>query len=209
MCIGSIFIGFAYYISFLYGIVFAIEEKGYSLSDGALFMTIIGASDTISRLILSHFTEGTKKWRFAGFTASIFLLFIMFVFLPFLCDWFESSTLWILYSFYALFGIFYSTLECLEPVISADIVSLGNFSRAYGLYITFQSLGYISSSWIASDLQNSFGVNSVLIFIGSMFAISGALMIYAECLDIHHHHHHQKPETSQSQLSIQLNTLES
>jgi predicted MFS family arabinose efflux permease len=182
LCIGSLFIGFVYYIAFVYIMIFAIEELGFSISTGALLMTVIGASDTISRIILSFYAEGTPSKRFNGFITSIIFLSFIYILLPLLCTWFVSSSLGILYGFCVLFGTFYSTLECLEPVVIADMMSVGHFSRAYGLYFAFQAIGYLSSSWIASELQSWIGVNSVLIFVGILFAFCAIWMLWARSL---------------------------
>jgi uncharacterized membrane protein len=83
-----------------------------------------------------------------------------------------------------LFGTFYSTLECLEPVVIADMMSIGHFSRAYGLYFGFQAIGYLSSSWVASALQEYIGISSVLIFVGVLFSLCAFWMLWAKSLTI-------------------------
>jgi MFS family permease len=177
--IGSLFMGFAYYISFIYVIIYAMEDKGLSLSQAAFLLIVVGISDTLSRLILSYTAEGTASKRFAVFSSSIVLLSISFLVLPFFCDLLLSYSFTVLCVFSACYGAFYSSYVSLEPIIIADLVSLGNFSRAYGLYGAIQAIGYVLSSWIGSELQGSYGSASVLTFIGVVFGVAAVLTIWS------------------------------
>lgn len=79
-----------------------------------------------------------------------------------------------------MFGTFYASIVCLEPVVVEDIVGVDHMARAYELYFAFQSIGIVLSSPISSLLYNLSGSYTASgLFMGAVLILSFLCFQYA------------------------------
>uniref|UniRef100_T1JKY7 Major facilitator superfamily (MFS) profile domain-containing protein n=1 Tax=Strigamia maritima TaxID=126957 RepID=T1JKY7_STRMM len=178
-CVSNLLLYIWYDVPYIYIADHAIkmgigEEKAFYL------ISVIGILNTIGEILLGY--VGDKPWvsttlLYAAFTA---ICGVVLVIVPFLTDLYGLCTV------AGIFGFAISANYSLTSIIIVDLITLENFTNAYGLLLLVQGvanlIGPPLAGWLC-DLTDSYDLSFYMA--GLWIFISGAMMTVLPLLKLY------------------------
>ncbi|CAD5116583.1 DgyrCDS5460 [Dimorphilus gyrociliatus] len=158
-CISLLSFGFSYHVPFTYTPDRAIHISGgeITLSDASIFVSIMGISSVIGRLIMGSFSDTIPNIRFYIFGSVLILGGILNMSI-------SIFTTYIRIVFYSiLFGVFSGFFAALFPVVLVDLLGVNEIEKSMGQALAVTSFGFLVASPLSGKFNNFFLADFVIL----------------------------------------------
>ncbi|BFZ09848.1 hypothetical protein BsWGS_12887 [Bradybaena similaris] len=153
------------------------EGQGASLDESAILLTIVGATDLVSRLCIGLFAD-------THILTSVQIIIITQLCLASVCHclrFFEGFEP--LIAFVILMGAFVGTRISVLPLLSMEIVGVENMPQALSIISTIGALSSAFMNPIFGSVAQKYGnYVTVMNLVGSCFTVSSIIMIMMPCV---------------------------
>ena len=173
----SNFILYAWYdVMYVYLYNYSERDLKYDPEKSAGFLSIIGILNTLGEVVIGYL--GDQSWM----NMNVLYAFCMVVcggstaFVPFLSNYYALGTM------AGLYGLCISANYALTSPILVNLVSLEQFSNAYGFLLLVQGLSNLIGPPFAGFLYDVYKIWHYTFGFGGLFiAISGLLLLILPC----------------------------
>lgn len=191
----SNFILYAWYdVMYVYLYNYAETDLKYSPTDATAFLSIIGILNTLGEVIVGWL--GDRSWM----NLNILYAFCMVVcglstaLVPFLSNYYALGLM------AGLYGLCISANYALTSPILVNLVSLEQFSNAYGFLLLIQGISNLIGPPFAGFLYDVYKVWYYTFGLAGLFiALSGLLLLILPCLRQAKLYNHRRKESNTSQ----------
>lgn len=174
----SNFILYAWYdVMYVYLVVLAEEKLKFDPGSATFLISVIGILNTFGELIIGW--AGDRSWMNLKLLYAICMIFsgISTAVVPFLREYFHLA------SMAGIFGFAISANYALTSPILVELVSLEQFSNAYGLLLLVQGISNLLGPPFAAYLYDVTHTWLYTFGIGGLFILlSGPLLLILPCL---------------------------
>ncbi|XP_046959642.1 monocarboxylate transporter 9-like [Vanessa cardui] len=137
LCFGTIII-FVWFIVPYFYLAEHMIQKGYSEDDGAFMLSLIGITNTIGMVTLGWIGDFPNVSIGNLYAVCLILCGASVAAIPP-----AASNYWILASISAAFGLLFAASFTFTPSLLVKLVSLDDFTSAYGLVLLAQGIGHL------------------------------------------------------------------
>ncbi|XP_026729879.1 monocarboxylate transporter 14-like [Trichoplusia ni] len=138
LCLGTIFLFTWFIVPYFYLAEHMIQE-GYTEDDGAAMLSLIGITNTIGMVGLGWIGDFPQVSIGGLYAVCLILCGASVASIPPAA----SANYWILASASAAFGLFFAASYTFTPSLLVKLVSLDDFTSAYGLVLLAQGIGHL------------------------------------------------------------------
>ncbi|XP_072931655.1 monocarboxylate transporter 14-like [Epargyreus clarus] len=137
LCFGTIILFIWFIVPYFY-LAEHMIHKGFSEDDGALMLSVIGITNTIGMVGLGWIGDFPKVS-----IGSLYAVCLMFCGATVAAIPLAVTNYWILMSISAAFGLLFAASFTFTPSLLVKLVSLDDFTSAYGLVLLAQGIGHL------------------------------------------------------------------
>ncbi|CAH2211209.1 jg3514 [Pararge aegeria aegeria] len=173
LCFGTIIIFVWFIVPYFYLAEHMIQE-GYSEDDGAFMLSLIGITNTIGMVSLGWIGDFPKVSISNLYAVCLILCGASVAAIPK-----AASNYWILASICSSFGLLFAASFTFTPSLLVTLVSLDDFTSAYGLVLLAQGIGHLIGpplSGLIYDLTSSWELSFYLA--GGWIVVAGVLISF-------------------------------
>nr|XP_026499026.1 monocarboxylate transporter 9-like [Vanessa tameamea] len=173
LCFGTIII-FVWFIVPYFYLAEHMIQKGYSEDDGAVMLSLIGITNTIGMVTLGWIGDFPNVSIGNLYAVCLILCGASVAAIPP-----AASNYWILASISAAFGLLFAASFTFTPSLLVKLVSLDDFTSAYGLVLLAQGIGHLIGpplSGLIYDLTLSWELSFYLA--GGWIIVAGVLISF-------------------------------
>ncbi|CAB3253075.1 unnamed protein product [Arctia plantaginis] len=172
LCMGTIILFVWFIVPYFYLAEYMVE-KGYSEDDGAVILSLIGITNTIGMVGLGWIGDLPNVSIGGLYAICLVMSGASVAAIPPAA----ATNYWLLASAAAAFGLFFAASYTFTPSLLVKLVSLDDFTSAYGLVLLAQGIGHLIGpplSGFIYDVTYSWELSFYLA--GGWIIISGALI---------------------------------
>ncbi|XP_028173025.1 monocarboxylate transporter 14-like [Ostrinia furnacalis] len=177
LCLGTIILFIWFIVPYFY-LAEHMVQKGYTEDDGAFMLSLIGITNTIGMVGLGWIGDFPKVSIGNLYAVCLVLCGASVAALPF-----AAEKYWILASVSSAFGLLFAASFTFTPSLLVTLVSLDDFTSAYGLVLLAQGIGHLIGpplSGLIYDLTSSWELAFYLA--GGFIIVSGVLISFIQPL---------------------------
>eukprot|EP00090_Calanus_glacialis_P045678 TRINITY_DN8647_c0_g1_i1.p1 TRINITY_DN8647_c0_g1~~TRINITY_DN8647_c0_g1_i1.p1 ORF type:complete len:613 (-),score=108.85 TRINITY_DN8647_c0_g1_i1:381-2219(-) len=153
---------------------------GMDGKDAAFLLSVIGISNTASRLILGWLSDRSWINRLYLYNSCLVVCGVSMALSPF-CSSYNLQAVYC-----AIFGITSGAYVGLTSVVLVDLLGLEKLTNAFGLLLMFQGIASVIGPPVIGALYDSIGdYDAGFYFAGSMIFLSGAMLFAIPALQKH------------------------
>ncbi|KAL0893377.1 hypothetical protein ABMA27_014964 [Loxostege sticticalis] len=189
MCLGTIILFIWFIVPYFY-LAEHMVQKGYTEDEGAFMLSLIGITNTIGMVGLGWIGDFPKVSIGNLYAVCLVFCGASVAALPF-----AAESYWILASVSASFGLFFAASFTFTPSLLVKLVSLDDFTSAYGLVLLAQGIGHLIGpplSGLIYDLTSSWELAFYLA--GGWIVVSGILISFIQPLRMYQQRREEREE---------------
>lgn len=171
--------GFLTYVGFLVPYVYLQDrnlQEGVDPVHCALFVSAIGASNAVGRLVLGLLAtriDPLKLFAFGCATAGISTIISGI-----------SYHVYYQYTYCIIFGFFIASVAVLRSLILVSLYGLDKLTNATGMMLIFLGIGNLISTPIAALIKDNYGYGIAFYVAGLFITLSGLILIPVKTISI-------------------------
>ncbi|XP_041977950.1 monocarboxylate transporter 9-like [Aricia agestis] len=193
LCLGTIIIFIWFIVPYFY-LAEHMVHQGYTEDDGAVMLSLIGITNTIGMVTLGWIGDFPKVSIGTLYSVCLILCGASVAAIPP-----AASNYWILASISAAFGLLFAASFTFTPSLLVKLVSLDDFTAAYGLVLLAQGIGHLIGpplSGLIYDLTLSWELSFYLA--GGWIMIAGVLIFFIHPIQIYMKRREARSESDDS-----------
>ncbi|CAH2980077.1 unnamed protein product [Chilo suppressalis] len=177
MCLGTIILFIWFIVPYFY-LAEHMIHKGFSEDDGAFMLSLIGITNTIGMVGLGWIGDFPKVSIGPLYAICLVLCGASVALIPI-----AATNYWLLAAVSSAFGLLFAASFTFTPSLLVKLVSLEDFTTAYGLVLLAQGIGHLIGpplSGLIYDLTSSWELAFYLA--GGWIIVSGVLISFIQPL---------------------------
>ncbi|XP_013193261.1 monocarboxylate transporter 14 [Amyelois transitella] len=193
LCLGTIILFIWFIVPYFY-LAEHMIHKGYTEDDGAVMLSLIGVTNTIGMVGLGWIGDFPQVSIGSLYAFCLILCGASVAALPP-----AATNYWILASVASAFGLLFAASFTFTPSLLVKLVSLDDFTSAYGLVLLAQGIGHLIGpplSGLIYDLTFSWELSFYLA--GGWIMVSGLLISLIQPVKMYQMSHAERDDRSES-----------
>ncbi|XP_014354972.2 uncharacterized protein LOC106708027 [Papilio machaon] len=175
LCLGTLILFIWFIVPYFY-LAEHMILKGYSEDDGAMMLSIIGITNTIGMVGLGWIGDFPKVSIGNLYAFCLILCGATVAALPL-----ALSNYWILVSISSAFGLLFAASFTFTPSLLVKLVSLDDFTSAYGLVLLAQGIGHLIGPPLSGLIYDlTFSWELAFYLAGGWIIVSGVLISFIQ-----------------------------
>jgi len=155
----------------------ASEDYGFSADYAAVLLSVVGISNTVSRVLLGYVSDLPFVNRLHLYNAALTVCGVGTC----LSVWMPSWAGQVFYS--ALFGATSGAYVGLTSVVLVDLMGMERMTNAFGLLLLFQGVASVVGAPLCGLLHSpTHGYAGTFLLAGAMIAVSGIMLFAVPCV---------------------------
>ncbi|CAK1596544.1 unnamed protein product [Parnassius mnemosyne] len=175
LCSGTIILFIWFIVPYFY-LAEHMIHKGYTEDDGAVMLSLIGITNTIGMVGLGYIGDFPNVSIANLYAVCLILCGASVAAIPS-----AASNYWILASTSAAFGLLFAASFTFTPSLLVKIVSLDDFTSAYGLVLLAQGIGHLIGPPLSGLIYDlTFSWELAFFLAGGWIVVSGVLISFIQ-----------------------------
>ncbi|CAD5118412.1 DgyrCDS7122 [Dimorphilus gyrociliatus] len=151
VCASALLYMMGFFVPFTYSPAFAMEECGVSESQSKIPLLVMGACNTVGRIIAGWLSDRPWISSMILHNAALLIAGITTMFLPFI----KSFIFLNIYS--ALYGLCVATFIALRSIVLVDLLGVQRLTNAFGILLLFQGIATVIGTPIGGAIKDKTG----------------------------------------------------
>ncbi|CAG4937477.1 unnamed protein product [Parnassius apollo] len=175
LCSGTIILFIWFIVPYFY-LAEHMIQKGYTEDDGAVMLSLIGITNTIGMVGLGYIGDFPNVSIANLYAVCLILCGASVAAIPS-----ATSNYWILASTSSAFGLLFAASFTFTPSLLVKIVSLDDFTSAYGLVLLAQGIGHLIGPPLSGLIYDlTFSWELAFFLAGGWIVVSGVLISFIQ-----------------------------